>query len=284
MRLNARAEEVAAQPFRGWMLLTGENLPQGESSVLARTVTLNFKRRGDGEAWNPELLRAQRLSKFFPVVMYRWIEWLRDNHAEQGLASRLLLNKQQYAEEIQASVQTPNVGRISTNLAILETVWWLWMEFLLEKTATLELPLPVGARFRDVGVKLAVGIAKDVSEDSVTKQFLRAVQELLDGEQYVLARRIGSEGIPPLKKLLGWWDEQGVYLLTGAYDMVAKERPIRETFTASDLAKALKDEGLLAGWTGEGPSRVIYLNDPSLKQSRRAWHLRPGLIEHGSGM
>jgi hypothetical protein len=158
------------------------------------------------------------------------------------------------------------------------------MEFLLEKTATVEVPLPVRARFRDVGVQLAIGIAKDVSEDSVTKQFLRAVQELIDGEQYVLARRIGSEGIPPLKKLLGWWDEQGVYLLTGAYDMVAKERPIRETFTASDLAKALKDEGLLAGWTGEGPSRVIYLNDPSLKQSRRVWHLRPGLIEHGAGL
>lgn len=190
MRMARDTSIRRREAMRWWMLSTGEDVPQGESSALARMISLRFKRRPSGEPYNADLSKARRLAEHFPTVMARWIAWLREDNflpEKGGFRAAFTLYTQKIAEVLQRDApSTPNINRISDNVAML---WCAWNAFrLFVKQSAPEL---VGEliEFHKIVPQVALAQAKHVMEDKPTFVFLNALREGLDGGRFKSAKR-----------------------------------------------------------------------------------------------
>jgi hypothetical protein len=278
LRMDRSTKMRRREAMRMWMLSTGEDLPVGESSVLARMVALRFPRRPEGQAYNAALGKAQRLSANFPVVMARWIEWLRARKDELAFAADITLFHQRFAEQIQkAQPDAPNANRIARNMATLAAVWENFFEFLADAQDRGFTVAEIGD-FWKVGFQLSESMAQQVAEEKPTRVFLGAVQEGFDSGRFQIVPRLG--GAQP-QGLIGYYDAQGVYILPAAYNEVAKW--LRESgqqigFSRPELYRLLREEGLLAN-PANAPTCVIYVGEPGSAVTRRVVHITPGVID-----
>ncbi len=284
MRMARDTSLRRREAMRWWMLSTGEDVPQGESSALARMVSLRFKRRPEGAAYNADLDKARRLAKHFPTIMARWIAWLRDEDNHGKLPAEYTKNMQKVAQMLQEDApDTPNINRIASNIAMLWTAWSAFRDFVLDSAPEdsgfyIEL-----AKFGEIAAQVAMTQARHVQEDKVTAVFLGQLWQGLDGGRFKSSRRDKSNAHEQASSdtFVGWYDRNGWYLLPQAYDAVSKW--MRETgaqlgFTKRELYKMLDEEGLIltktekgevlvqmrmgksAAGTGSGNKRVLHLN------------------------
>lgn len=279
LRMDRSTKMRRREAMRMWMLSTGEDLPVGESSVLARMVALRFPRRPGGQAYNAALGKAQRLSVNFHVVMARWIEWLRARREELGLPAAITLYHQLFADQIQKSQpDAPNANRIARNMALLGAVWDKFIEFLIDANLQGFRISEFPESFADVGFSLSVGMAQQVAEEKPTRVFLGAVQEGFESGRFALVGRL--TGAQP-QGLIGYYDAKGVYILPAAYNEVSKwlrESGQQVGFSRPELYRLLREEGLLAS-NGNAPTTVIYVGEPGNNVTRRVMHIRPGVID-----
>jgi DNA primase catalytic core len=278
-RLSRDIQMRQQRSMRWWLLSTGEDLPTGEASVLARMINIRFPRRPTGVAFNHNLGMAQRLAKYFPTVTARWAAWLTDPEHHGTFEAQITLYHQQIADYLQKEApEVPNINRISRNLGVLWTVWDAWTDFLLENGAA-ELIAKGYTEFRGIVGRLALSIARQVVEEKPTRIYLDAVQEGLDSGRFRLLPRYGED-----KEMLygpgfiGWHDIEGVYLTGDVFHDVAKWR--REAgqeigFSVNELHRLFKEEGLLAK---VGKSTVTTNINVRGRGSPRVLHLRPGIL------
>jgi DNA primase catalytic core len=276
------------EAIRGWMLSTGEDLPQGESSALARMVSLRFKRRPKGAVYNADLGKAARLAEFFPTVMARWIAWLRVRGDKEGFPAKYTLHMQQVGEMLQQDApDTPNIPRISANIAMLWTAWAGFREFVL--TATDEQDMHLYAKlpkFGEVAAAVAFTQARHVQEDKVTAVFLNALRDGIDGGRFKIAAR-GKNNAHEMANtdlFVGWYDAAGFYLLPASFNAVMKwsrETGTQLGFTNRELYKMLDEEGLFAS-KGKGGdyTQAMRMGGGGSATSgiKRVMHLKPGVL------
>jgi DNA primase catalytic core len=284
LRLSRDAQLRRRQAMRWWLLSTGEDLPAGESSVLARMVNLRFPRRPQGAAYNANLGKAQRLAKYFPTVTARWAKWLMENAGDAGFSSRVLLHHELIAEKLQDKApDAPNVNRISRNIAVLWTVWEVWWDFIADQMILDEKSrlgvYELQGEFINIAYPLALSMARQVVEEKPTRVFLDTLQEGLDSGRFrFMARTDGAEAQP---NTAGWFDDKGIYLLPAMYNEIA--RWLRESgqqigFTKQELYRLLDEEGLLADKGDEAKTVVIQVGPPGTIKPKRVLALKPGVL------
>lgn len=273
------------EAMRGWMLSTGEDMPQGESSALARMVSLRFLRRPQGEPYNADLGKALRLAEHFPTVMARWIDWLRKHGDEQGFKAKFLLKAQEVAKMLQEDAPgAPNINRISFNIAMLWTAWAAFREFVLD--AAPEFCLVDGMtlpKFGEIAAGVALSQARAVEEDKVTAVFLNALREGLDGGRFKSADRNKPNAHEQASsdQFVGWYDSNGFYLLPASFNAVSKwlrEAGTQLGFSPRQLYKSLDEEGLLATKSANSTVSMRMGRSSAGSGSKRVLHLKAGVL------
>lgn len=286
-RLTRNAELQSRRTMRGYILSTGQDLPEGEASALARIVSRRFPQRPEGAAYNAPLGLAQRKAKFLPVVMARWCAWLRDNAEKLALDSKFVLAQTNYGNLAQQAVpEAANVPRISNNVAVLHTVWATFLEFVQEQSMKFwdadifdGLDLPT---FDAIGRELIVDQAKQVANEKPTEIFLQRLQAGLEsGRLEAVSLTKGGAENAGGDRFVGFYDVDGFYMLSAAFQAASKW--MRESgqpfgFTESELKRLLVDEGLLEMGAGRSPTKLVRVGTRGATQVRRVMHLRKGLI------
>lgn len=282
MRMARDTSLRRREAMRWWMLSTGEDMPAGESSALARMISVRFKRRPQGEAYNADLGKARRLAEFFPTVMHRWIAWLREHGASEGFPAKFLLNTQKVSDMLQQDApDTPNINRIADNIAMLWTCWTAFREFVLESIAS-ELYTELD-KFGTVAGAVALTQARHVKEDKVTAVFLNNLRDGLDGGRFKSAARGKPNAHEQANSdtFVGWYDSEGFYLLSASFNAVSKW--MRETgqqlgFTQRELYKMLDEEGLLATKSAQTTVAMRMGATAAMSGIKRVLHLKPGVL------
>lgn len=285
-RLTSGSDLMVRRPPRWWVLSTGEDVPVGEASLLARMIVIRFPRRK--EAYNAELALAQRHAKFFPTVMARWIKWLRADGANFDWSARLTLAHQQLAAFLsEKRPSTPNINRLARNAATLQAVWAAWWQFYWASGAAAKMPRAEIDRniglFLPVAQQMLINQALQVEEQRPVTVFLGALQDGIDAGKYELLET-GQSSTTALRVLIGWYDSEGVYLLPSSYDEVAKakfqsQQPIG--FSRAELYRLLAEAGLFAGQGRDSHTITIKVGSPLEKRTKRVLHLKRNALSAG---
>lgn len=279
MRLSRDAQVRRREAMRWWMLSTGEDVPAGESSTLARMVILRFKRRPDGAAYNAELAKAQRLAKFMPTVMARWIAWIRDTHADRAFASRYAMAVQKTGDFIQKNTKdVPNVPRIANNVAMLWVAWQTWCDFVKEQPG---FAAPAVNEFP--AADLALAQSRQVIEEKPSFIFLTAVREGFEAGRFTAAKRNSNSAADAGgDNFIGYYDVHGFYLLPAAFLYVSRwlrEAGVQLGFSQRELYRLLTEEGLLAKTNKAEEKTTVNIKVGGVSQvTRRVLWIKPGII------
>jgi len=276
------------KPPRWWMMTTGEDIPQGEASFMARTIVIRFPRQD----YSAGLRKVERLAEFYPTITARWVMWLMANGDEFGFASRIELKMQGITAHVRArNERAPNVARIAQNFAVLWAAWEAFGEFLWESYWS-----KTGARTKahvdeflgkmeGVVMARALDQASHATDQKPVQQFLESIQEYIDEGSFVLLPRTNDEGVTALNVLAGWYDAGGVYLLPTVFDRVVERKfksQQRVGFSRAELYRLLNEEGMLKSGR-DTKTTVIKVGAPGLVKTRRVLHLKAGVVVPASG-
>ncbi len=239
-----RTRELAA-----WPLFTGEDVPGDDASTVARCLVVPF-------AWepgqpNPALSEAQDLAGHLTAIGRIWLDWLAS--PEGQAAVQLIIQSfparrdDWLARLAQLNPQMRNPARVASNLAINQLTFWavcqqpeLRTVFKLHETAHLA---GLNLIAEEMGVR--------TQESSESERFLAALRELVgrddeDQFSYVLLRRDALPSIGDRDRLVGWYDDRGLYLLPG------RAREIVEKARGRDYLGNLSDQTLHAQLARQG--------------------------------
>jgi hypothetical protein len=208
-RLRSDASERPQTPPRGLILSTGEHHPSGQS-VLARTLILELDRAG---VLMPGLTAAQGAAHRLPHAMAGYLGWLRPQ--VPTLADTL---RRDFAET------RARLSGTGPHLRVPEVVAHLWLG--VEQAVAYGQAIGVLSPRRADALKgpmwealLSVGETQGrlVAEERPTLRYLRLLTTLLDQGRVVLVPRDGgpAPGVGHAE-FIGWYDEEGVYLLPDA--------------------------------------------------------------------
>jgi hypothetical protein len=218
-----RTRELAA-----WPLFTGEDVPGDDASTVARCLVVPF-------VWepgqpNPALTEAQQLAGHLTAIGRVWLDWLAS--PEGQAAAQLIvqsfpgLRDEWLARLSQLNPQMRNPARLASNLAINQLTFWAVCQ--QPELRPIFKPHEVAHR-AGLGL-IAEEMGVRTQESSESERFLAALRELVgrdDDDQfsYVLLRRDALPAASDRDRLVGWYDERGLYLLPGrAREFVEKAR------------------------------------------------------------
>lgn len=272
-RMNRDASLKATKYVRGALLTTGEDVPEHEASIIARSLILKMS-RWDGK--NENLAKAQSLSKALPSVMGSFIGYLMGN--DMSDVEQLITRKRDEFLAALSGQAVTNAGRIATNaaqnwLAFRYLCGWLeyideWSGFVAEKALQ---------EHEEILLALCSDMAKRISEEKASTVFVEGIQALVESGQMVLIPRLSDETVPLGKEFLGWQDDEGVYMQANiAFHAV--ERWLRQIgksigFNAGAVWDQLEADGLLLE-----RNRNVRIGEGGLKQ-KKIFHFSPKLLD-----
>lgn len=233
--------------LRGAWLSTGEDLPQGEASVLSRLLVIRMTRH---EGLNEKLSKAASKAGSFPAAMGDFIRWVAH---QDGLEARLELSVNRRRDELLGLFtgnRVPNSGRICTNIAQNWMAWGLfgdWFESVGGWTAAER--FLADEEYYSNAMSLVGEQAERVVDEKVSTIFTSAIQAILASGTGTLTSRAEPKEAPPGVRLLGWEDEAGVYMQSGvsyhAVEMWLRQMGQSLSFTDRALWDQLEQDGLL---------------------------------------
>lgn len=286
-RLSRDSKLRKRQAMRCWLLSNGEDIPTGESSVLARMVTVRLPKRPQGAAYNVALRKAQRLAEYFPTITARWAQWLMVNAEAQGFEARIELYHQKISAVVQEKVpEVPNVNRIAKNVAMLWSCWdalgaWATEVFPEEWRGT---AVEAWDNVPSIMMRLALEVAGHVVEEKPTRVFLNTVQEGLDSGRFYLQPR--TEKASGRMGLAGYFDKDGIYLLPSMYKEVSKwmrESGQQIGFSNAELYRLLRQDGVLEREGKDGAAMSVRVGLVGSTYSVKALHLKVGTLTTPDG-
>jgi hypothetical protein len=210
-RMNRAAQLKPTKPIHCIPIVTGEDIPSDDAAALARVLIVSFPwQRGEP---NEHLAAAQAASNHLNAVGATWLTWLAGwgQAIVSQLGRELHSVRRQWATQLRTyKPDTPNILRIAANLAVNELTWRIALQHP-------DLG-PVLAPYQDAHYGGLLAIAQTMSDATAEAleafQYLNALQELLHSGQFKLLHR--AQGIPSdldRDRMLGWYDDNGVYLL-----------------------------------------------------------------------
>ncbi len=263
--------------MRWWLLSTGQDIPDSEASVLARMVAIRFPQRPQGKAMNHELRYAERKAKFFPTVMARWIQYLRDENGG-GMSALFIQRQETIGNQIQKhSPETVNLGRLSNNVALMWAVWEGFQDFL-----SIHAPHHKVSGFGMAAGVVGAAQARLIASEKPTAIFLDALQQGLDAGRFkAIARNAANAHEAGGENFVGWFDGEGFYLLGAAFNFVSKW--MREAgrgfgFTEQEFKRLLKDEGRLVSMGKTETARSMRIGAAGMTKVTKVLWLKPELI------
>lgn len=123
-RLNADSTTKQTRPIRGLMIATGEDIPEHEASVLARTLILECKNSKKDISKGAECLKYR---EYYNGVMGRFIHWFLKKDIKNIVDAQARTNTQSFYEGIEGE---QNDIRIARNLALNFTGFALFCDFM----------------------------------------------------------------------------------------------------------------------------------------------------------
>jgi hypothetical protein len=293
-RLTRTAELKDSKPLNVWPLFTGEDVPQGEPSTLARMLILPFRWLDhSGEATgraaatrdqadprppaaNELLALAQRHAGHLPAVGAAWIEWLEGDEGREAarkMAQSFPALREQWVRSLLSEGKVVNPLRVATNLATNQLAYALACEHPVLG--------PVLSQFEEEHLQGLGLIAADWvgrgRESLQATRFLDVLHELLSVGKYVLAPR-GKGDAWQGDRMLGWVDADGSVYLVPDLARAAVEQVLGRDglhrVSNETLANQLDGLGVLAGKDkgratrtvriGGGKQRVLHLTAAAL--------------------
>lgn len=245
-RLNRDTSIQGTKWIRGALITTGEDLPEGESSVMSRMLVLRLTRPVGA---NDALAYAQQRAAHLNAVMDAYTRWLAETMpgTEAQIDRWLTAWRDHYITLCPRSATNP--GRIASNIAQNRLAFDTLGRFLVAQGAWT--PAEHAARLAEydaVAEGLVVEMAERVGQEKASNAYLMAIRALIEsGEMPILdkSRREPDHG----GAFLGWGDDEFIYLLPDvAYQ--AAERWHRAMggslgFTRRAVEEQLVDDGAI---------------------------------------
>ncbi len=239
-----KTRELAA-----WPLFTGEDVPGDDASTVARCLVVPF-------IWepgqpNPALSEAQKLATHLTAIGRVWLDWLASTEGQA--AAQLIvqsfpgLRDDWLAKLGQLNPQMRNPARLASNLAINQLTFWA----VCQQPELRAIFKPHEAAHLAGLHLIAEEMGIRTQESSESERFLAALRELVgraDDDQfsYVLLRRDALPSASDRERLVGWYDDRGLYLLPG------RAREIVEKARGRDYLGNLSDQTLHAQLARQG--------------------------------
>ncbi len=246
-RLSRSSDMLPSIFIRGALAITGEDLPEGESSNLARILPL----RAPGTPVTPELVavkrRCDKMRRLYAGVMARYIAWTQEK-GDVYLQERAdELFETFTADPKIAPVVADNKTRVLQNLTLNCLGFVLWAEFtgesgIIDKAAAQRM---VDAHFAFLKSLFFEHVAT-VSEERPFVLFLRDVRAMLDSQVVRLAPVLEKPGGGFMlekehkgsgKPLVGYEDDRHVYFLHDALFKEVGEYRARGRVQAGEFSK-----------------------------------------------
>jgi hypothetical protein len=258
-----------------FVVSTGEQLPLFTGSIAARIFPIKFEKEAVDLG---KLTRAQAQAPMLPYVMRAYLEWLAPqmNDLKQTLP--------QSFEELRAEALVEGHGRIPEEIAHLQLGMDLGLKFFVEKGAlTPEDADALKEEAWEVFISLGREHARILEEERPVAKFISTLEAIfMQRKGYLLDRETGEMpkdggrwgwiGGEKGGNLLGWVDEDGIYLVPEAVWREVQEYlrasggfPVRER-TLRDLL--IKEGLLLVGDEGRA-TRVVWIAN----SAKRVLHL-----------
>ncbi|HRT94008.1 MAG TPA: CHC2 zinc finger domain-containing protein [Planctomycetota bacterium] len=285
-RLTRTSDFMAGEHIRGMLLVTGEDLPDGEASNLARMIILDF----DHEDYTPEkkdlYWRCLDMCPYYRGVTARYIAWTQRQSEDDILA---LVNR--HYNELDAHIgrlAIENRPRIIQNFALSMTGLHLFLSFL-EESGVADEAFIVDLLRQHLGrVRLAVReMGETIRGEKASEIFLATLKSLIASQEVLLAKVFPvatkdatfdfAEGQPLHGTVVGYVDEAHVYIDTVAAMKKVKEARQREgsplQFSAKAITGQLLGDGLIEPNNDEhaatrGSWRIYIRTDPQTIRSR----------------
>jgi hypothetical protein len=248
-RLKATTEFQRTYPPRGMALVTGEDVPKGQSSI-ARFIEVEILK----DDVNLEVLsKAQRNSSYLAEAMVGYIEWLLPQMDE--LPVKLL---GQFQEKRDLFIKNAAHGRLGESAAWLNVAYELMLSYMESiSVVTKELGQRMQVEAEQVLARLITKQNGLVIEEKPEEIFVKVLGELFATEKVRLSPlEKGLQGedslVATFGQRIGWFDDQFYYLLPEAtYNAVCgflakrgEQFPISERtlWKHLDSAKMIKTE------------------------------------------
>lgn len=272
VRLDSRAELRPTKALHCLPIYTGEDIPDNDSATLARLLLVRFPRQDGG--YNAHLAAAHESAEHLQTIGMAWLEWLEDE-VHRKAASTLAL--QVWAETyekwrvlvLNAQQNVANAPRIITNLTMHDLTWRI-----ASLCPTLAPLLDDYALHHDGALQtIATSMAGRTTDAVDASHFLSALRELLTSGGAVLMdrRTVQEPKADERDRMIGWKDEQGVYLLSELAVAAARRLLGQGSIPVSNQALFSQLEGLgaIADKGKDHTAKVIKVGG----KSKRVVHL-----------
>lgn len=246
---------------RGLVISTGEQVPDGQS-ITARMYTVEMH---PGDVNLNRLSMAQAEADRYPHALAGYLLWIADQW--ERLVETLPRVRLEQRARLLAEMSGSHL-RIPDALATLYLGLDLGLAYAVEVGALTQAGAQAWRKLGWEALKAGAEIqARRVERDRPTVRFLEVLAELLAQGRVRLEARDGAGGIggdATDAELLGWYDEEFVYLLPGAaYNRVARflrdeggHFPVKER----TLRKHLDEEGYLARGSDDRYTDVVWVS------------------------
>lgn len=280
-RLNSDATSKLGYPPNALVIATAEQVPPEIQSGTARTFLVEFRR---GCVDLKELTKCQKESHELQKAMRGYIEWL------QPQMNELKIKIDQMYDFYREKLVFGEHQRTTENAIHLIVGWTMFLQYALDTEAITKeqhdelLQLGIDALSTD-----SEDQAEIVAEADPLNEFFHALKtRIIMGKYYLKNRQDGSinhkyraDDFDKTANILGWIDEEGLYLLPGSawelYCDYLKRSGSATWLSKRMLLKFLKDKQLLR------------YNDTEKKFTRpvraegkvqHVWHLQPDILDN----
>lgn len=269
-RLRADLTERPGFPPRGLIVSTGEQHPPGHS-LLARTLLIEPRRSDINMAVLSECQRdADRLAH----AMTAYILWL---------APQMPVLPAMLRETFEGA--RARVAETASHLRVPEALAHLWLGLHCGMTFAVEIGACSTGEAEDLEgrcwsafLELAGAQGRLLEEERPTLRFLRVLLTLVSQGRAVLPSRDSEDGVRPGVDLVGWQDDQAVYLHPEAsYHAVSRYcRDASEPFPIR--RERLQKDLLLDGLSEVDESRHTKTTRAGGRTRRVLWLKRPAVV------
>lgn len=211
-RLNRASQLREARPIHCFPLITGEDIPDHDPASLARLLITGFEWQS-GQP-NDRLAQAQVAAEHLNAIGSAWLQWLLTPEAQvniKRIGATLNDVRNRWSAHLRSlRPDMVNILRVGTNLATNELTW----QIALTHPRIGPLLNPHTAAHSEGLQRIAHNMSLRTAEALEAQRFLGALRELLATRQLLLlpSQVADPEHTDP-KRLLGWFDDAGCYIL-----------------------------------------------------------------------
>lgn len=261
-RQNRAGLNARSVPILCWPLLTGEDVPSGDTAALARLLIVELESKGGKVP--PSIARAQALSQHLPAVGAAWLDALETNGDAIAAKARTAFEeaRKTFAEHIRKhSPKAENILRSATNFALN----YAGLVALCEVPAFAPFFEPYLEIHMETLKDLAADIATHTQDQLEASRYLSILSELVATER-VHIRRVDPVIEATQDNTIGWYGKDGICLypdLTrNAIESI--DRNALNGMSNNALYKQLENLGALTG-----KAHTVPQYDPSSRKSAR---------------